>query len=316
MATREVTSAHGRPPVELLPMTHGMWRALQGRSERLGRDWPDTAAEDLSQGRLEGYVVTDGAEIAALALISLRERRGYGHIHQGVALSGIEGAEPLMRALISRVPPEVDRLDVGTTGLSLPAEASLARALRSVPGGEVVERLGLERPIPLDDLPDEPPPLPGYSFVAIPDVPIPEMAALDRRAFAQGVDAFLLPDDVEGDRKMLEGIRSGSMGRYLDLASTAIRSDDGRLVGFLLAVEETARRAVLVSLAVDPDDRRHGIAAAMLQRTLRALAALGYASARLWVTAANRPARALYERMGFGSPESTFIYRWIRPRSR
>ncbi|MCI4322747.1 MAG: GNAT family N-acetyltransferase [Thermoplasmata archaeon] len=147
-------------------------------------------------------------------------------------------------------------------------------------------------------------------------MPVPEIAALDRRAFANGVDAFLLPDNREGDLQMLEGIRSGTMGRYLDLASTAVADDNGRLVGFLLAVEETPRRAVLVSLAVDPAARRHGIGSALLQRTLRALAALGYSSVRLWVTQANLPARALYAQLGFGSPESTFIYRWTRRSSR
>ncbi|MCI4322625.1 MAG: hypothetical protein L3K03_01140, partial [Thermoplasmata archaeon] len=122
MVERVVEPARGLSPVDLLPMTHGMWRALQGRSERLGPSWPDTAAEDLSEGRLEGFLVREGAEVAALALLSLREHRGYGHIHQGVTLPGIEGAEPLLRALIARLPPEADRLDVGTTGLSVPAE--------------------------------------------------------------------------------------------------------------------------------------------------------------------------------------------------
>ena len=47
-------------------------------------------------------------------------------------------------------------------------------------------------------------------------------------------------------------------------------------------------------------------------RSLRALLALGYPKAHLWVTEGNRPARSLYEKVGFVVDASAAIYRWFR----
>ena len=79
------------------------------------------------------------------------------------------------------------------------------------------------------------------------------------------------------------------------LAST----DAGAVVGFCsfwLVVDELH----INNLAVVPEERRAGIATALLRHVMAEGARLGAVRATLEVRKSNEPARVLYERMGFG----------------
>ena len=54
-----------------------------------------------------------------------------------------------------------------------------------------------------------------------------------------------------------------------------------------------------MNIAVHPDHRRQGIAAALLQRLLEDLARMGSHSLTLEVRKSNAPAISLYEKLGF-----------------
>ena len=60
-----------------------------------------------------------------------------------------------------------------------------------------------------------------------------------------------------------------------------------------------ARNAEIVSLAVHPDYRRRGLAAALLRRTLRALRDAGARRAELMVRTGNQAGARLYRTFGF-----------------
>ena len=63
---------------------------------------------------------------------------------------------------------------------------------------------------------------------------------------------------------------------------------------------------MIVDVAVDPPGGGSAWDARSSCNAPRALLALGHTEARLWVTDSNRPARALYESLGF-DPEATAL---------
>jgi len=58
-------------------------------------------------------------------------------------------------------------------------------------------------------------------------------------------------------------------------------------------------QAELISVAVDPAERRSGAASALIESTFRRLARRGVVRIRLMVKVTNRKARAFYEKYGF-----------------
>lgn len=72
----------------------------------------------------------------------------------------------------------------------------------------------------------------------------------------------------------------------------------GRLAGYALACPDK-RNAELVSLAVHPDYRRQGVAAALMRHTLSALSATDVQRVELTVRTSNTAAARLYRSFGF-----------------
>lgn len=72
----------------------------------------------------------------------------------------------------------------------------------------------------------------------------------------------------------------------------------GRVCGYSLTCTK-GDRAELVSIAVDPPERRHGVASALLESTLRRLRRRGVAHLSLMVRLTNTAARRFYEKYGF-----------------
>ncbi|MFN7997883.1 MAG: GNAT family N-acetyltransferase [Bryobacteraceae bacterium] len=72
----------------------------------------------------------------------------------------------------------------------------------------------------------------------------------------------------------------------------------GRLAGYIATCVEQ-RNAEIVSLAVHPDYRRRGVAAALLRWTLKRLSGMGARRAELMVRTGNLAGARLYRRFGF-----------------
>ena len=77
-----------------------------------------------------------------------------------------------------------------------------------------------------------------------------------------------------------------------------VRNVDRRIVGFC-SFWRVVDELHINNLAVMPEDRRAGAAAALLNHVLREGARLGAVRATLEVRRSNKPARILYERFGF-----------------
>lgn len=115
----------------------------------------------------------------------------------------------------------------------------------------------------------------------------PELLALQHAAYT--VEAELIGDDrIPPLRESLEGLRSEPL--------TWLGTFDGeRLVG-AVAWEETPEEVDLNRLVVHPEEHRRGIGRALVE------AVMARAGGRRIIVATgrdNKPARALYERLGF-----------------
>jgi len=113
---------------------------------------------------------------------------------------------------------------------------------------------------------------------------------------------FLAP---EGD---VESGYAGFLVSQLDQADTVIfvAEHDGRIVGYCYAgiepmswKELRAEAGFVHDLAVEPHERRHGVARALLQEAIDWFRARGVARVMLWTAAGNAAARELFAKTGF-----------------
>ena len=93
--------------------------------------------------------------------------------------------------------------------------------------------------------------------------------------------------------------RSLFLELYADCRELFFVIKDGRRIAGYIATCVAARNAEIVSLAVHPDYRRRGLAAALLRRTLRALRDAGARRAELMVRTGNQAGARLYRTFGF-----------------
>jgi ribosomal protein S18 acetylase RimI-like enzyme len=302
----------GAPRTELEELLYSIRQELIRREEAPSGDWVESSANDLVSGTKPGWYLPV-SEGGALAFYARRGREAYGHVHAGVGDGPREAAGRVAIAMLDGLPPEIASIDVGFTGLSSEHERDVVAELLRRPGSSAIERQAMERAItPADADPGLLPPT-GARAVPVRDVTLDALADLDRRSFRGTVDERLLGPRVEEYRHVLGAILDGSLGRFLDEASTAlVAGDPPRLVGALLTSEQSARRAIFVDLMVDPELRRRGYGLFLLKWGVRALRATGHGRVRLWVTVANAAARGLYERFGFTTTARATIYRWER----
>ncbi len=300
----------GAPRAHLEELLQLVRRELRDRDEDPTGAWVEETAVDLAGGAKPGWYL-DPPERGGIAFYARRGPSAYAHLHSS---GGVAPARRLAEGLLDGLPDDVVSVDLGFTGLGAADERELVRSLLQRAGSTVIERVALDRPLGADDarFPAEPPG--GLERVPVAAVTVDALAELDRAAFAGTVDALLLGREPDANRRAIEAILAGRLGGFLDGASAALlEAEPTRLVGTVLTSERSSHRAIVVALIVDPERRRRGVGRYLLGWTLRALWALGYESARLWVSLENRPALALYRDFGFREVLPATIYRWDRP---
>ncbi len=307
----EVRPAQGASRATLEELLQLVRRDLARRDEDPSGAWVEETATDLARGSRPGWYLpgTDGG----VAFFALQGAAAFGHVH---AAGGLAPARRLARCVRDHLPPTAASLDLGFSGLVGEEERALATELAEAPGSTVIERRALERPLDVADgrFPDDPPS--GVDRVPVSAVTLEALAELDRRAFSESVDRLLLGREPDAYRRAIAAMLDGRLGRFLGEASVAlVESDPTRLVGAVVSAERSVRRAIVLDLAVAPDRRRRGLGRYLLGWTLRALWALGYENARLWVSLQNTAAVELYRAFGFRPVLEAAIYRWDRPAS-
>ncbi|MCI4353133.1 MAG: GNAT family N-acetyltransferase [Thermoplasmata archaeon] len=308
----EVHPARELPRDELWNLVGTIRRELGRRGEILPPSWVDETVDGLAQGIGRGWFWGDRRSPAGLAVVWVRDRKAYGHLHGTGTPESAAGLVELGRHMAEHLGPDVGRLDMGSTGLSELEEGELGRRLSENSRFSKLLRHSMVRVLASTGPPPEPRWPEGVELTTVQHVPFGELTSLDWRTYRGTPDETLLSSTPAGNKELLENALAGLFGRYLDEASPAVRTPTGALLGFAVACQESLQSGILLDLAVDPDSRRRGLGEALLLRSLRALLALGYPRAHLWVTEGNTSARALYEKVGFAVDASAMIYRWVR----
>lgn len=90
---------------------------------------------------------------------------------------------------------------------------------------------------------------------------------------------------------------------------------DGALVGAVLVTHD-GRKGWINRLAVAPDHRRRGIAAALIEAAEAELTARGIGLAAALVESGNEPSRELFEAAGFGTVDVAYYRKALEPGER
>ena len=297
---------------ELIEIVHQVRSALIARDESPAGDWVERTAEALHSGTTRGwyYPAVPGS---GLGFYTTSGPEAYGHVHSSEGTEATDRAERLTARLLEDLPATVRSINVGFTGLSPAHELELLGRLAERPDSRVIERVAMERSLGADD--GRPPgPVPGgLALVPIRAVTVEALAELDFRSVQGSVDALLIGGRAEEYRRVTAALLEGSLGRFLDEASTALyQPDPPRLVGVILSAERTPRKGIFVSFMVDPEFRRRGYGRFLFRWGLRALWALGYERVHLWVSADNEAARSLYREFRLEPTVRSAIYRVTR----
>ncbi|MCI4362487.1 MAG: GNAT family N-acetyltransferase [Thermoplasmata archaeon] len=309
MALPDPRPAKESRPDVLLELVQGVRKALALRGEVIASTWVEDAARELKAGRQLGWTIGDGA----IAFVSDRPARTFGHVHVEEGEERLARAETLLAVLVAHLEPGTRRLDAGVSGITDEEETTLAERFLRVEGASILRRARMERPVPR--------PLPGPGLedpvgvarVSPHAIPVDALAELDWRSFRGTPDENLVADTPEENRHTIADVLDGRLGRFLEEASTALVQDDGALVGALLTAEHDPRTAVFLDLLVEPSHRRKGLGKFLVLWGLRALTALGFSTARLWVTETNQPAWLLYTSVGFEVVGRSRIFRYSPP---
>ena len=139
-------------------------------------------------------------------------------------------------------------------------------------------------------------------------------AQLIAEAYAGHVDSQINDQyrNAAGARRFLYNIvQYPGCGTFYRPASwVALEAETGRLCGVSLASMVSPGAGHITQICVSPSVRGTGIGHALLRRSLIALAAARCRSVSLTVTASNRTAAALYERVGFRTVRQFSAYVW------
>jgi ribosomal protein S18 acetylase RimI-like enzyme len=301
-------AASGAPRVELVEILQEVRHDLAARGEDLSGDWVESSAAELASGAKPGWYLP--APAGGVAFYAARGGSAFGHLH---TRAGPTVARGLAATLLAGLSPDVASLDLGFTGLSPADEREVVASLAATPGSTVIERRAMERPLSAADARFSADPPKGVERLPVSAVTVDALADLDRRAFRGAVEELLMGSEPDAHRRSLEAVLNGRLGRLLPEASASlVEPEPTRLVGAILTAERSPRHAIFHNLMVDPERRRRGLGRFLLGWALRALLALGYDDARLWVSLENTAAVTLYQSLGFRTTLEATIYRWDR----
>ncbi|MCI4321934.1 MAG: hypothetical protein L3K05_06485, partial [Thermoplasmata archaeon] len=136
-------ATEARPDV-LLELVQGVRKSLALRGEVIASTWVEDAAREMKAGRQLGWTLGD----SAIAFVSDRPARTFGHVHVAEGDHRLERAETLLAVLVAHLEPGTRRLDAGVSGITDEEETTLAERFLRVEGASILRRARMERPVP------------------------------------------------------------------------------------------------------------------------------------------------------------------------
>jgi GNAT superfamily N-acetyltransferase len=127
------------------------------------------------------------------------------------------------------------------------------------------------------------------------------------------VDQLIIPElqSLSATERIIRHSIDGRYGSF-DRAASGIVRREGQVVGANLATRRRSGQGFIAEICVLPEDRRRGLARAMMQHAHAVWQQDGITAAMLGVTAGN-PARRLYEALGYRQVGALSTYVWPRP---
>jgi len=151
----------------------------------------------------------------------------------------------------------------------------------------------------------------GYDLSAWDDRLLERVAQLFHDANRDTVDALIYPQfrTFEETEQMVQAVRDGGAGAFAEEASGIVLH--GRvLCGAIMLVRPELGQGFVVVVAIAPAHQGRGVGRALVSRTLASAWEAGIRTVELTVTGENRPAVALYQRLGFSLKRRMAAYVW------
>jgi mycothiol synthase len=143
----------------------------------------------------------------------------------------------------------------------------------------------------------------GYRLVAWNDALLDVHARTKFRAFRGEIDSRVFPclGDLEGCRRLMREIRAkpGFMPAAAWLVAWGQLPEELQWCGTIQAVADRRAAAMIQNVGVVPGHRGAGLGSLLIARVVEACGRAGLGRVSLEVTADNRGAVRLYERLGF-----------------
>jgi len=152
---------------------------------------------------------------------------------------------------------------------------------------------------------------PGYELGTWEDRHLKQAARLFHDVNRDTVDALIYPQfrTFEETRRMVEAIRDGGAGAFVEEASGIVLVDSVPC-GAIMLVRPEPRQGLVVVVAIATAHQGKGVGRALLTRTLASAWKAGIRTVDLTVTEENRPAVALYGLLGFVPKRCMTAYVW------
>ena len=279
-------------------------------------DWDFRGSADLvrrflDQRSLTGYALRDHREVIGYAYCVHDEHKGLiGDLYVRTEHAAPEHERRLLSAVVELLmrTPYVNRIETQLMMLGAGVEPfPFARFLKSY--DRKFMRIALSR---VASLPSRA--LGGLLFATWEEWHQESAAYLIPEAYRSHLDSRINDqyDTVSGARRFLYNIvQYPGCGSFFRPASVvALDRETGGLAGLSLTSVVAPQVGHITQICVAPSRRGAGLGYELLRRSLSTLQQAGFVTATLTVTAANRDAVALYERMGFATVKTFRALVW------
>jgi ribosomal protein S18 acetylase RimI-like enzyme len=285
------------------------------RTWREQLDWDFRASADLVRRfvdvhALSGYALFSGDELAGYSYLVCEEHKGLigdlflrsGHrnaANESVLLSAM--VERLMRTRqVRRIETQLMLGEAGRTR-ALPSASTARSFVRNfmITETDVVRFLTRRE-------------LPGIVIDNWREQRQDDTANVIAAAYRQHIDSEINDQyrSPSGARRFLFNIvQYPGCGAFNRPASITVRQGN-RMIGLCLASQVASNVGHITQICVAPETQATGVGYELLRRSLSVLCDSGCESVSLTVTAANQPAIALYQNMGFRAVRHFAAYVW------